>query len=233
MAVDLSSVTVVLLPGIGSDDDFVHRAFDDALGQVGARLLTPAPDPARLVSGYLAALDAAAGRGPIAVGGVSLGAAVALAWALDHPSDVLAVLAALPAWTGAPAAATAAVAARYSAQGLRRDGLAATLATMRSSSPRWLADELGRSWTRQWPALPEAMEDAASYVAPTGDELAGLSVPLGIVAATDDPVHPLAVAREWAAMAPRAALRTVCLDEIGDNPGVLGEACVDALSELR
>ena len=232
MAVDLSSVTVVLLPGTGSDDDFVRRAFGGPLDRVGAALLTPAPEPARLIQGYVAALDTAATRGPIAVGGVSIGAAVALAWALAHPSAVLAVLAALPAWTGEPATATAAVAARYSAQELRRDGLAATLATMRSSSPGWLADELGRSWTHQWPALPDAMDDAASYVAPTGAELAGLHVPLSIVAATDDPIHPLAVARDWAATAPHAALRTVSLTEIGSSPDVLGSACLDALGEL-
>ena len=232
MAVDLSRVTVVLLPGTGSDDDFVRRAFDGALDRVGAALSTPAPEPARLIPGYLAALDDAATRGPIAVGGVSIGAAVALAWALAHPSHVVAVLAALPAWTGEPAAAVAAVAATYSAQELRRDGLNAALAKMRSSAPRWLADELRRSWTRQWPELPKAMEDAASYVAPTGVELAGLSVPLGIVAATDDPVHPLAVARDWAARAQRAALRTVSLEEIGRTPEVLGSACLEALAEL-
>ena len=110
MAVDLSRVTVVLLPGTGSDDDFVRRAFGVALDRVGAALSTPAPEPGRLIPGYLAALDAAATRGPVAVGGVSIGAAVALAWALTHPSDVVAVLAALPAWTGEPATAAAAVA---------------------------------------------------------------------------------------------------------------------------
>ncbi|MGB9225913.1 MAG: alpha/beta hydrolase, partial [Mycobacterium sp.] len=81
MAVDLRGVTTVLLPGTGSDDEYVRRAFYRPLHQVGAVLVTPPPEPARLVAGYLAALDDAAAAGPIGVGGVSIGAAVAAAWA--------------------------------------------------------------------------------------------------------------------------------------------------------
>ena len=36
---------------------------------------------------------------------------------------------------------------------------------------------------------------------------------------------------EWVSAAPRAALRTVTLDEMGVDPGVLGAACVTALLE--
>jgi pimeloyl-ACP methyl ester carboxylesterase len=75
------------------------------------------------------------------------------------------------------------------------------------------------------------MEEAARYVAPTSDELAMLTVPLGVAAATDDPVHPVEVAFEWVAAAPRAAVRTVTLDELGADPGLLGAACVAALLE--
>jgi hypothetical protein len=45
-------------------------------------------------------------------------------------------------------------------------------------------------------------------------------------------VHPLEVAVEWAAAAPRAALRTVTLDEMGVTPSVLGAACVAALLDV-
>ena len=194
-------------------------------------MITPAPEPERLVDGYQSALDNAARTGPIAVGGVSIGAAVAVAWALAHPSRVVGVLAALPAWTGAPNDAPAALAAQHSAHELRRDGLASAIAQMRAGSPAWLADELTRSWVGQWPMLPDAIEEAASYIAPTCDELTTLTVPLGVAAATDDPIHPVEVAFEWVAAAPRAALRTVTLDEMGADPGVLGAACVGALLE--
>jgi pimeloyl-ACP methyl ester carboxylesterase len=227
---NLSGVTTVLLPGTGSDDDYITRAFAQPLCDAGARILAPRPQPNRLIDGYLNALAHAARRGPIAVGGVSIGAAVAAAWALQHPDRAVAVLAALPAWTGAPGDAPAAIAARHSAQQLRRDGLDATTAQMRESSPPWLADELARSWRAQWPQLPDAMEEAATYVAPTPTQLQRLAVPLGVVAATDDPIHPLEVGQEWATAAPRAALRTVTLDQIGARPATLGAACLAALN---
>ncbi len=232
VVVDLNGVTTVLLPGTGSDDDYVQRAFSGPLAHVGAVLVTPPPRPDRLIDGYLAALDAASREGPIAVGGVSIGAAVAAAWALAHPDRAVAVLAALPAWAGAPGEAPAALAARYSASQLRADGLAATTTQMRASSPPWLADELTRSWGAQWPHLPDAMEEAAAYVAPSCDELAGLAAPLAVAAAVDDPIHPLQAGLDWVAAAPRAALRTVTLDQIGADPAGLGAACLAALAEL-
>ncbi|BCO85005.1 hypothetical protein MINTM011_33400 [Mycobacterium paraintracellulare] len=232
VVVDLNGVTTVLLPGTGSDDDYVQRAFSGPLAHVGAVLVNPPPRPDRLIDGYLAALDAAACEGPIAVGGVSIGAAVAAAWALAHPDRTVAVLAALPAWAGAPGEAPAALAARYSASQLRADGLAATTTQMRASSPPWLADELTRSWGAQWPHLPDAMEEAAAYVAPSCDELAGLAAPLAVAAAVDDPIHPLQAGLDWVAAAPRAALRTVTLDQIGADPAALGAACLTALAEL-
>jgi pimeloyl-ACP methyl ester carboxylesterase len=229
MALDLRGITTVLLPGTGSDDDYVYRAFSAALHGVAAIVVTPPPQPGRLVDGYREALDNAARGTPIVVGGVSIGAAVATAWALTNPVNALGVLAALPAWTGSPESAAAALAARHTAMVLRRDGLASATAQMRASSPPWLAEELTRSWAGQWPSLPDAMDEAAAFVAPTHDELAGLTVPMGIAAATDDPVHPVEVGMEWVAAAPRAALRTVTLDEMGADPGVLGAACLAAL----
>jgi pimeloyl-ACP methyl ester carboxylesterase len=157
---------------------------------------------------------------------------LATRWALAHPERTAAVLAVLPPWSGEPGDAPAALSARHTAAQLRRDGLAATTAAMRTSSPPWLADELARSWGRQWPALPEAMEQAAACVAPTRAELSGLEVPLAVVAADDDPVHPAAVAADWAAWAPRAALRRIRLREFGPNPALLGRACLDALGEI-
>lgn len=236
MAVNLRGITTVLLPGTGSDDDFVYRAFSAALHAVGAVVVTPPPQPHRLVAGYREDLDSAARAAApleIAVGGVSIGAAVALEWALAHPGGAAAVLAALPAWTGDPEAAPAALAARHSADLLRREGLVSTTAQMQASSPKWLADELTRSWLDQWPTLPDAMDEAARFVAPTSGQLEGLTSPMGVVSATDDAVHPLEVGLEWVSAAPRAALRTVTLDEVGANPGILGLQCLAALQDAE
>ncbi|MGE2727933.1 alpha/beta fold hydrolase [Mycolicibacterium vaccae] len=232
MAVELHGVTAVLLPGTGSDDDFVYRAFAGPLHAAGAVVVTPRPQPRRLIAGYRDALADAARSGRIVVGGVSIGAAVALEWALSHQAQAVAVLAALPAWSGSPESAPAAHAARYSAEALRRDGLAVTTAQMQASSPPWLAEELTRSWAGQWPALPDAMEQAAAYTAPTTERIAALEVPLAVVSATDDAVHPLQVGVEWASVAPRAVLRTVTLEQIGADPAVLGAQCLTGLAGL-
>lgn len=231
MSVDLRGVTAVVLPGTGSDDDYAYRAFASALHAHDAIVVTPRPEPDRLVEGYRRALDESAAGGRIVAGGVSIGAAVATSWALDHPDRVVGVLAALPAWTGSPREAPAALAARYTADNLRRDGLAATVEQMREGSPPWLADELARSWAGQWPTLPDAMEEASRFEAPALADLARLTVPMGLAAATDDAVHPVEVALEWLAAAPRAALRTVTLGEMGADPATLGAACVAAMLE--
>ncbi len=221
-----------MLPGTGSDDEYVTRAFAGPLHNAHARLLAPRPQPHRLIDGYLTDLDDAARGGPIAVGGISIGAAVAVVWALRHPGSTVAVLAALPAWTGAPDSSPAALAARYSAQQLRDDGLAAATTQMRASSPPWLAEELTRSWQRQWPRLPDAMEAAAGFIGPTHAELQRLTAPMGVAAATDDPIHPLDVGRQWAADAPHAALRTLALAQIGADAAALGAACLSALNAI-
>ena len=109
--------------------------------------------------------------------------------------------------------------------------LEATTTQMRASSPPWLAEELTRSWRSQWPDLPDAMNEAAGYVAPTDAQLQRLAAPMGVAAARDDPIHPLDVGRHWAAVAPHAALRTVTLDQIGADPAALGAACLAALDQ--
>jgi pimeloyl-ACP methyl ester carboxylesterase len=232
MAVDLRGVPAVLLPGTGSDDDYVYRAFSPALHEVGALAMAHAPQPGRLIAGYLEALDDASRETPIVVAGVSLGAAVGTGWAIAPPRRVVAVLAALPAWTGSPQGAPAALAALQSAHELRRDGLVAATARMQASSPPWLAAELTRSWVGQWPELPDAMAEAAGYVAPTSGQLGTLAVPMGVACAADDPIHPVEVGLEWVAAAPHASLRTVTLAEIGTDPAVLGAACLAALGDI-
>ena len=233
MPINLFSVVTVLLPGTGSDEDYLRRAFAAPLEQAGAVVVAVPPEPEQLVSGYLRALDEAALGGPIAVGGISIGAAVATCWALANPGRTVAVLAALPPWTGAPGAAPAALSARHTAARLRREGLAATTAAMTSSSPPWLAEELARSWLRQWPNLPDAMDEAAAYVGPTAIELGRLAAPMAVVGASDDPIHPIIVAREWASAVPHAALSTVTLDQFGPQPAVIGAAALAALQAAQ
>ncbi len=222
---------LVAMPGTGSDADYVQRAFGRAARHLDVELIAPQPT-AHLVEDYLHALDAAALNGPILVGGVSIGASVATSWAIRNPDACAGILAALPPWTGDPTGSVAAASAAATAVALRRDGLDRVITEMMASSPAWLADELSRSWRVLYPDLLPQLDAAATFVGPTLDELSGCDVPLAIVAATDDPIHPIDVARDWFAAAPRTSMRTVTLSQWGADPGVLGDACVGALAEL-
>ena len=223
----------VLLPGTGTDARFITDAFGPALTSAGVEFIAVEPDPRRVVGSYLDALDSAvAAHGPILVAGVSIGAHTALNWAFDQPGDAAAVLAVMPGWTGPPADAPAAVSAALTARLLRADGIDAVTAVMRSSSPAWLGDILARSWQSQWPDFPHALDEAAANIAPTVEKLAAITVPVGIVGATDDAVHPFAVAQEWADHLAHAAITRVTLDEIGADNGVLGHRAMAALEQL-
>lgn len=222
-------VTAVLLPGTGSDARFANDAFAIPLQHRGIATVAVEPDPRGVVAGYVEAMDRAALEGPVLVGGVSIGAAVALSWAARHPDLTIGVLAALPAWTGKPDDSPAAASARWTASQLRTHGLESVTAAMVESSPAWLGATLSRSWSSQWPDLPEALEEAANYRALDVDELRSVTVPVGITAAVDDAVHPLDVGREWDTALPFAALTTISLADVGTDPTVLGAGCLAAL----
>jgi pimeloyl-ACP methyl ester carboxylesterase len=222
------SETAVLLPGTGSDDVFIRSVFAGPLGRAGVTLVAPEPIPGpHLGRRHLAALDAVASdRGPVLAGGISFGAHLAAEWACAHPSRCAGLLLAMPAWTGAPGDCPAAVAARYSAAAVVRDGLDATLAAA-DVSP-WLAAELDRAWRRHGPGLADSLLAAAERPAPLPAQLAGLDVPVGIVAVRDDPLHPATVAAQWAAAVPGAELRSLSFAEFGADRSALGRAVVEA-----
>lgn len=219
--------TLVAIPGTGSDADFIRRAFGPAAADLGLTLI--ALDPTNdLVNGYRAQLEQASkASAPIVVGGVSIGAAIALEWALGDTSGrrCAGVWAALPAWSGSPDTAVAAASAQATAHNLRCEGLDATIAAMVSTSPQWLAAELTRSWRALYPGLTDQLFTAANYHAPECADIAGLTAPLALAAAPDDPLHPIDIARSWSAAAPHAHIETVTLSQWGADPSVLGHAC--------
>lgn len=218
----MTSPTFVLLPGTASDEVFVRSVFARPLAAAGCTLVAP---ESRSVAGHLAALDAAYDGKPLVVGGVSLGAHIAARWAVRNPERCAGVLAALPAWTGRPDGAPAALAASVSASTVEREGLGAAV----DGVAGWVGDELRRAWPRYGPELPAVLREAAGSEAPSVEQLRALAVPVGVAACTDDPVHPFEVARKWVSALPRAALRTTTLAEMGADREALGRAALDAL----
>ncbi|EIE99616.1 hypothetical protein SacglDRAFT_02731 [Saccharomonospora glauca K62] len=219
--------TAVLLPGTGSDETFVHAVFTRPLAALGIAVTAPPPPPGEaVVSGYLALLDriADATNGPLLVGGVSLGAHLATAWALRNAHRCAGVLAALPAWHGPGETAPAAVAATASAELIERHGLETALSlTTRDVAP-WLAEELTRAWRRHGPGLAASLRAAAGHPAPELSALRTLDVPVGIATCVDDPVHPSEVAGAWAGALPHSAVVETTLAALGADRESLGRA---------
>ncbi|GHF64909.1 pimeloyl-ACP methyl ester carboxylesterase [Amycolatopsis bartoniae] len=178
--------------------------------------------------GFLTLLDSLAAETPLIVGGISFGAHLAAEWAVRNPDRCAGLLLALPAWHGEPAGAPASLAAKVSADLVEREGLEKALSLSVAGVAPWLAEELTRAWRRHGTGLAAGLRVAADRPAPTVDELRGLDIPVGIAACTDDPVHPMAVAREWAAALPRAVLRETTLTALGSDRESLGRAAVEA-----
>jgi hypothetical protein len=81
-------------------------------------------------------------------------------------------------------------------------------------------------------SLAAALRALDGGVAPGPEDLAALPVPLAVVAWPDDPGHPLAVAEQWVATAPRGALGTVTIAGLEAGVERLGEAAVAVVAGL-
>jgi pimeloyl-ACP methyl ester carboxylesterase len=224
----------VVLPGAGSSADFVRRAFLRPLREAGYGLVAPEPVPGPdLVRASFRVLDAAAAEyGPRLrlVGGVSLGAHTAARWAAACGPGLDGVVLVLPAWTGTPGAVATATAA--SAELVDLLGTAGALAAA-GTAVGWVAAELAAAWPAYGDGLAASLRAAAVAPGPTLAELAALPVPAGLVAFPDDPLHPAAVAHDWAAAIPRAAVREVPLAAPGADRSVLGATALAALTAAR
>ncbi len=222
---------MIVMPGTGSDADFVARAFRTGATACDARLVALEPE-SDLVSSYQQRLDALTASGEdFLVGGVSIGAAIAVDWVLrsSYTDRCRGVLAALPPWSGEVGDSLAAASARITADAVERDGVEPTIDAMIATSPAWLGAELARSWRSLADrGLTAQLRAASTYRAPTLAEIAALPVPLGVAAAPDDPLHPIDVGRDWVAAVSRGALCEVPLTEFGPDEQLLGRACVDA-----
>ncbi|MEH3156333.1 MAG: alpha/beta hydrolase [Gordonia paraffinivorans] len=229
--------SLVAMPGAGSDGDYAERAMRPLADALGVPLIAVDPGPAGIVSSCLAALDDAATRGPVIAAGISIGACVAVHWAASRPGACAALVAACPPWRpgGAGGRSPAAAAARATVAEIERGGLAAATAAMRASSPAWLGDELGRSWTALGDLLAPHLREAASATVPTADDLrrvADLGLATAVVAVADDAVHPAEVASSWASVL-GVVPSVVDFDSWAGDPGTIGRAAADAWGIAR
>jgi pimeloyl-ACP methyl ester carboxylesterase len=182
---------------------------------------SPAPDPAayeyRDLVGDLEAVIAHFGiERPILVGS-SMGAATAMAWALENPRRVPALVQITPAYTGRSTGAIPDEAWERLASALDEGGVErfVEVAQPEDLPERW--QQAAKDATRQRMERhrhPEAVADALRVVP---DSLAELDVPTLVVASRDeaDALHPFEVAEEYVRRLPHAEL---AVEDEGKSP---------------
>jgi len=197
----------------------------------------------RLVGDLERVVQARVGDGQFLLGGHSMGAHTAIAYALQHPERVAGLALIGPVYTGAIEPASLeywdGLAAALEADGV--DGFVAYIDRVQGIDPRWRDSVL--RFTRERllrQRHPEALATALRGVTrsrPFGslEELASLEVPALVVASNDDadPGHPYEAAAAYARALPNARLLS---EGEGESPlawqgGRLSRALADFYAE--
>jgi len=181
----------------------------------------PAPmgegyDYSELAADLEAVLAGEVGEGPLVLGGHSMGAHTAVAYALRHPDRVAGLVVIGPSYAGPAEAASLhywdGLATALQEDGI--DGFVSYIDRSQGIDPRWRDSVLRFTRERMerhrhLNALVVALREVPrSRPFAAMSELEGLDVPALVVASRDDadPGHPYSVAREYAERLPRARL---------------------------
>jgi pimeloyl-ACP methyl ester carboxylesterase len=162
----------------------------------------------------------------VILAGSSMGAATAMAWALEHPERMAALVQITPAYDGSPRAGHPQLAAwERLADGLEHGGVDGFVAAagLESLPERWreaatLATRQRIERNRDLQAVADALRVVPRSRAFDGlEQLEGLDVPTLVAATRDraDPMHPLALAQEYAERLPRGEL---VVEDEGETP---------------
>jgi pimeloyl-ACP methyl ester carboxylesterase len=225
--------------GAGSTPTFVRACLAGPLRTRGWRMATwemrghgkvVLRDPTRLgIEDHAADLGALADAiGARHVGGISLGAHAAVAWAATQPADRLdGLLVVCPAWTGEPD--EVADLNRRQAEELERLGLQGALEAVDASAPPWMAAEVRDWWSRHdFESLCQGLRTLSGQPAPTLETLSRIRTRTGVAVLADDGLHPADVGRTWAGALGRAAVAETTIDAVGADRRALGWALLSA-----
>lgn len=166
----------------------------------------------------LAVLIGQSGEGPAVVGGISMGAAIALRVAVRRPDLVRALILARPAWVVEaaplnmrPNAEVGALLASGDTSGRERFEASATATILRSRAPDNLASLLGFFERLPLDVTAELLTRISRDGPGVGeDEAAAIAVPTLVVGHSDDEIHPFAHAERLARLIPGASLVEIC-----------------------
>ncbi|MBE9638599.1 alpha/beta fold hydrolase [Salipiger mangrovisoli] len=173
------------------------------------------------------------GSGPLVLGGVSMGAALALKLAVARPERVRGLILLRPAWGAGPVrdnmAPVAEAARRLGAGETGVDGT--VLARDMAEAPDNLASLRGY-FTRPNAAAfaPVLAAMAADDPGLTEAQIASLAMPALILSAPRDLIHPAALAAELAGLLPKAILKP--LPDKAADPQAHREAARAAISDF-
>jgi pimeloyl-ACP methyl ester carboxylesterase len=181
-----------------------------------------AGDPSRFSIGTfaddVAAFIEATGRTPLVVGGISMGAAIALRLAVVRPELVRGLILARPAWVTdaapenmAPNAEVGRLLAALPADAAQRTYLASDMARrLAEAAPDNLAS-LNGFFTREPLPITAALLQAISKDGPgvSTRDLRALRVPTLVIGHRRDAIHPFAHAETLASLIPAARLVTI------------------------
>jgi pimeloyl-ACP methyl ester carboxylesterase len=191
------------------DDERFRRLTVEMRGHGGSDAGDPSTYSIATFTNDLAAFIEAQVRAPVIVGGISMGAAIALRLAVRRPDLVRGLVLARPAWLtdAAPPNMAPNAEVGHLLQRLPPDVAKETF--LRSETARRLADEapdnlasLTGFFARQPVDVTAALLGAISGDGPgvTRDDVARVAVPTLIVGTARDSVHPLAYARTISTM---------------------------------
>jgi pimeloyl-ACP methyl ester carboxylesterase len=179
----------------------------------GASEMDPAPSISSFAD-HVAALAETLG-GPVVLGGISMGAAIATRLAVKRPDLVRALVLVRPAWVTdaappnmAPNAEVGALLARLSAEDARRTFAdSATTHRLEREAPDNLASLMGffgRAPQEETARLLTAISADGPGISPP--DLAALTLPTLVCATTEDAIHPAVHAEDLARLIPQARL---------------------------
>ena len=168
---------------------------------------------------------------PVAVGGISMGAAIALRLAVTRPDLVQSLILSRPAWitdNAPPNIQANALAGRMLAQGLAAFDVTQTAQDLARTSPDNLAS-LRSFFSRPNPDVTAALLTRISADGPgvTEADLAALTIPTLVMGSAEDAVHPLGHATTLTNLIPGA--RFVELPPKGRDKAAHVAACQSAI----
>lgn len=230
----------LLVPGSASTGDFLQRAFAPVLTGLTAVVITDVSgDAARLADHIELAVEEHNGDPVALMVGMSVGAHAVGWWASRQRQGSTAgaatraqLVLAMPAWTGAPGSVATATA--DAVQRLARAGVPSELARLTSMFPDdWVVAELVRAWTAiPFADLLTSLAGTAASRAPDVGDLARIHHSTVVLTLTEDPLHPAAVGKQWAATIPGALLATVGRAEPAEAVEVFGRRVQPLLNRL-